>query len=176
MSFSSGSLFTNIFLYYLFSKVEALWCNQVSENIDHIFCTCTLAKQAWFILFKWLEIKPISFSTPSIEDCLKHFFADTPKSIRRIYVATLLRTIWLSSNENVFNSKKIPAQSMDVLLKQRAYAWCRDAKLVPSNQEGIWNLNPNQAFKMQQRWSKDQLFKFCFASSDLVGYPDATWK
>lgn len=127
------------------------WCNQDIECVDHLFIRCTLARHAWWGLFKWLEIKPFSYSSLGLQDCLKYMNAHTSSIEGGIYASALLWTVWLARNDNIYNNSRISVNNLEFLIKHRAYIWSKAANLVPHNHESIWCLNPHQSFLIKRK-------------------------
>lgn len=157
------------------------WCNNGTEDMDHLFWKCSLATTAWSILSSWLGIKYISLPNDKFE--INHIL-----SLRKeyegwgihwtIFIAATVWSIWSSRNLCIFQNKKRSTGEIEFMIKSSAYCWMKakgwfqEASLGLDN---IWSHSLLTYIKIQAVNRRDSLLQILFSKFDLVAFSDGAW-
>lgn len=120
-------------------KVGNDWCiNYLNDKEDssHIFFGCTLAKYIWRETLNWWYISHNGQvnNINSLWNSLAWFKDREVKETWKISIATVLWTMWLSRNEEVFRGTKRNAGRILSLMKIRTKEWAVALGLLSTSQ------------------------------------------
>ncbi|KAM0042735.1 putative RNA-directed DNA polymerase [Helianthus debilis subsp. tardiflorus] len=100
-------------------------CNDGSETVEHLFCSCAVAAEVWFRLSRWCRIDPIyAFS---LNDLLEvHKFAGLANKAKEILKGVIMVgcwCIWRARNERRFSNIQRSVANIVMDVKSLGYLW-----------------------------------------------------
>lgn len=141
-----------------------------------MFWKCSLAKQAWLFVSKWLEINIDGFEYFTLEDSFKIIAHKDFKVGGGLCLAAMFWTIWLTRNDLVFKNQRLSTASLESLIINRSYSWGLSNKILLPNQLSAWHLNPKHLLSINTRVAKRNLVSYWSEISTIVGFIDGAWK
>lgn len=167
-----GILPTCDFLHRKLSDFSPLckWCNNESENINHLFWDCSLAKWVWDFIGKWwsLENKLSSMASFSLSSLFKLQMSGNSWNIWALVVAAAVWTIWVARNEFVFQQVRISKSCLEQVLHIRISKWGKASGIMRFGNDYLWRVNPYGAIAIHQHSVNSKFWQFKGISFDLV--------
>ncbi|KAJ0917333.1 putative reverse transcriptase zinc-binding domain-containing protein [Helianthus annuus] len=107
---------------------RCILCNDGLESADHLFRSCIVASEVWFLISKWCNISPISAF--SLKDLLEvHEFSGLGAKAKIILKGIIMVgwwCIWLARNNRRFSNKLRSAASIVHDIKSLGFLWYRN--------------------------------------------------
>ncbi|XP_022031534.1 uncharacterized protein LOC110932514 [Helianthus annuus] len=113
---------------------RCILCNDGLESADHLFRSCSVASEVWYLISRWCNISPIfAFS---LEDLLEvHVFSGLGIKAKIALKGIIMVgwwCIWIARNNRRFSNKTCSASSIVQDIKSLGFLWysnrsrCRD--------------------------------------------------
>ncbi|KAJ0539673.1 putative RNA-directed DNA polymerase [Helianthus annuus] len=100
-------------------------CGDGNETAEHLFCSCAVASEVWFLISRWLKISPIfAFSLTEMLDI--HEFSGLGSKAKDIFKGIIMVgwwCIWRARNETRFSNRHFSAISIAEDIKSLGFLW-----------------------------------------------------